>query len=143
MGRITNDPVIITVCMVLYLAGIIALSHLPSSELQTGFEFNDKAAHIILYCGLGFFMMRFFRIVLNHKIPKASLMTVISGTVFAITDEIHQGFVGYFETGIFGGARNPDPADVAADAAGLLISCAAFIVLKRYTVSKKQTKIQE
>lgn len=125
------------------MSGIIALSHLPSSELQTGFEFNDKAAHMILYSGLGFFMMRFFRIVLEYKLSKAALMTMISGTVFGITDEIHQGFVGYFETGVFGGARNPEIADIAADASGLLMTCVVFIFLYRYIIRQNKTKTQE
>lgn len=128
--------------MVLYMAGIFSLSHLPSSELQTGFKFNDKAAHMILYAGLGFFMLRFFRTVLLNEIFKAALMTVIFGTMFAVTDEIHQGFIGYFDTGVFGGARNPEAADVAADAAGLLLSCLIYYLLIRRNPSNK-TNTQE
>ena len=142
MERITNNPVLTTLCMILYMSGIIILSHIPSSDLQTGFEFNDKAAHIILYMGLGFFMMRFFKKVMSNKISRAAVMTLVFGTIFAITDEIHQGFVGYFDTGIFGGARNPEVADVAADTVGLLISCIIYFFLnKLHTIYK--TKIQE
>lgn len=143
MDRITNNRIIITICLILYMSGIIALSHLPSSELQTGFEFNDKAAHLILYTGLGFFMIRFFRIVLEYKISRAALMTMIYGTFFGITDEIHQGFVGYFDTGVFGGLRDPEIADVAADISGLLMISIIFIFINKYKIFKNKTKTQE
>lgn len=143
MDKIKNNTVLITVSMILYMSGIFVLSHIPSSDLETGFEFNDKYAHIILYMGLGFLMIRFFRIVLVNDIFKAAIMTLIFGTLFAITDEIHQGFVGYFDTGVFGGARNPEAADVAADFAGLLISCTIYYGFNRFIISQNKTKTRE
>jgi VanZ family protein len=143
MDKIKNNNVVITLCMILYMLWIFVLSHIPSSDLETGFEFNDKTAHIILYMGLGFLMLRFFRIVLINEIFKASLLTLIFGTLFAVTDEIHQGFVGYFDTGVFGGARNPEAADVAADFAGLLIICIIYFGFNRFIISKNKTNTQE
>jgi hypothetical protein len=68
------------------------------------------------------------------KTQKASyFLTFAYGTAFAVSDELHQGFVGYFDSGVFGGVRNPDFFDVSADVAGIAV---AMLIL--HTISKCQ-----
>jgi len=117
------------------------LSHLPLKDSGKGFGINDKIIHFTEYAVFGYLLIRFFNLVKGRDINRSAFLSLIAGSLFAVSDEIHQGFVGYFDSGIFGGIRNPDPFDFAADAVGISIICIISIILNKNSSIK--TKLQE
>jgi VanZ family protein len=74
----------------------------------------DKFAHVILYIGFGLLLYQTLKrskngVLSNH----AALCSVLIGTLFAVTDEVHQAFVPY---------RTASSMDLVADVAGLLFA---------------------
>ncbi len=87
-----------------------SLSHFSAPDL--GFKLQDKFAHIAEFIVFSFFLRRYF--VFNKKIElqkKWYLLTLIIGSLYAISDEIHQSFVP---------GRTSDIYDVLADIIGVL-----------------------
>jgi VanZ family protein len=91
--------------VVVWAAVIFTLSSIPS--LTTGLGFWDlllrKAAHMTEYAILGALLLR----ALDRVVP-----AFVIGTLYAVTDEIHQHFVR---------GRYASPVDVLIDAAGVAI----------------------
>lgn len=81
-------------------------SDLP--DLPTGF--SDKAAHMLLYCGLGFLLARALAGGLGRPVPLwVPPLVVLVAVAYGVSDEVHQFFVP---------RRQFDLLDLAADAAG-------------------------
>jgi VanZ family protein len=104
-------------------AGIIALSHLPPSDLPHVplFPHADKVVHLIEYMTLGLLLFRSLRYDLSGNSIWAAIIAVPAGTLFGALDEWHQGFVG----------RTTDVWDLAADVAGLSLGILAWLLLNR------------
>jgi VanZ family protein len=111
------------------MALIFIVSHLPISDTGSGLPISDKLVHFAEYSILGFLMIRYFVLVRGRNTNSSYFLTMLFGTLYAVSDEIHQGFVGFFESGVFGGVRNPDPADVIADVSGLLAACLIYHII--------------
>ncbi|MDY0017568.1 MAG: VanZ family protein [Candidatus Delongbacteria bacterium] len=92
--------------------------------------FNDKIIHILEYFILGVLSFRFFNIVNNKNVTLSNISTFIFCTIFAISDEIHQGFVGYFDSGEFGSVRDPDLFDLFADISGISTSIVILYIYR-------------
>lgn len=76
--------------------------------------YPDKFAHVILYLGFGLLLYQTLKrskngVLNNH----AALLSVLLGTLFAVTDEVHQAFVPY---------RSASSMDLIADVVGLLFA---------------------
>ena len=88
-----------------WAAVIFALSSIP--HLGTGLGTWDtilrKGAHVTEYAILGLLLVR----ALGRELP-----AFLIGVAYAITDELHQHFVG---------GRHSSPIDVAIDSTGVLI----------------------
>jgi len=111
------------ISLLIYSLTIIYVSHLPLHDSGSGFlKINDKVLHIAEYFILGILTVRYFLIVLRKKTAQSYFLTFLFCTLFAVSDEIHQGFVGYFDSGLFGGIRNPDVFDFLADVSGIAVS---------------------
>lgn len=121
----------ITVSLILYAAVIFLLSSLSFKDTGDSIQINDKLVHFVEYGIFGYFLMKYFTIVKEKEISRSSIFSLLYGGLYAVSDEIHQGFVGYFNTGIFGGIRNPDPFDFLADLAGIIIACMIFFALNK------------
>ena len=104
-------------------AGIIALSHLPPSDLPHVplFPHADKVIHLIEYFVLGALLFRSLRYDLSGNSIWAAIIALPAGTLFGALDEWHQGFVG----------RTTDVWDLAADVAGLSLGILTWILLNR------------
>lgn len=88
-----------------------SLSYLPAPEL--GFDWQDKIYHAIEYAMLGFLLHRAFFSQKNQFFKRyAGILAWLLGSLYAISDEIHQ----YFVPG-----RSADIGDVLADVAGISI----------------------
>jgi VanZ family protein len=111
--------------ILLYIPLIFLLSSIGTlrpPDILTG---TDKIAHILEYGFLGFLLLRAFRrggMIDNNLI--ASLVTLIIGLVVALADELFQSTVP---------GRLADPVDFAADALGLILAGAIFVLLDHYS----------
>jgi VanZ family protein len=94
---------------------VMALIFFASSLSDPGAppgNISDKAAHFLIYAALGGALVRALaggraRAMRTRQI----LFAVLLGTLYGVTDEVHQYFVP---------PRTPDVMDVAADAIGAL-----------------------
>jgi VanZ family protein len=102
--------------VIAWAAVIFALSSIP--HLGTGLGTWDtilrKGAHVTEYAILGLLLVR----ALGRELP-----AFLIGVAYAITDELHQHFVG---------GRHSSPIDVAIDSTGVLIGVLVFARARRW-----------
>ena len=83
------------------------------------YRYPDKFAHAILYMGLGILLYLTLRSSRNEVLIKyAAPLSIAIGTLYGLTDEVHQSFVLY---------RSASTKDLCADFVGLL--CAQLLIL--------------
>jgi VanZ family protein len=100
--------------VVIYMASIFYASSLPEVTLPPG---GDKSWHLIGYTGLGVVIARALAGGLFRPVGMpAAVLAIVTGVAYGVTDEIHQMFVP---------GRSAELADLAADAAGIVIGTAA------------------
>jgi len=96
---------------------------IPSTELDavTLNHIVRKNAHFFIYCLLGFLVMN---AMTRSEITKfySVLMSFGIGVIYAITDELHQGFVP---------GRGPGLKDILIDSAGVCFGIFLFILIFR------------
>jgi VanZ family protein len=98
------------------MAAIFVLSEIEHPP-GPPFPAADKLVHLALYAVLGALLVRALaRGRLARVTPGILLAAVGISIAYGISDEIHQGYVG----------REPDAADLAADAAGAALAAAAI-----------------
>lgn len=89
--------------------------------------YPDKCAHMILYLGFGLLLNRTLSSSKIGVLSKYAVPIAISiGTLYAVTDEVHQAFVPY---------RTASSMDLAADFAGLLVAqllILMYVSIKRW-----------
>lgn len=100
---------------------IFFLSSLETNEIpEYGFEFGDKLLHLLAFFVYGISLyIGFHKSFINKLKSYIVILTVISGLIFAASDEYHQSFV-------FG--RVCDFYDFLADSIGIILS--AFVSSK-------------
>ncbi len=102
--------------VIAWAAVIFALSSIP--HLGTGLGTWDtilrKGAHVTEYAILGLLLVR----ALGRELP-----AFLIGVAYAITDELHQHFVG---------GRHSSPIDVAIDSTGVLIGVLILARARRW-----------
>ena len=139
-----NSPKLIKYVLIAYLSAVFIVSGLHLKTSPHGFIYTDKIIHIIEYFILGILLIRYFIHSKKINFKKSVIYTLIFATLFAISDEIHQGFVGFFSTGIFGGVRDPDIFDVFADIVGVLSGTYVYLItLTKYNKIKINGKLNE
>lgn len=89
-----------------------------------GFSFQDKIAHTILFGILGFLITRAFYFGTNDTLRKnAIVLGILVGTLYALSDEIHQLFVP---------GRSADIIDVLADFVGIIVAQLFFVYKRKF-----------
>lgn len=89
------------------------MSSIPGSNLPSLFVFQDVLFHFSIYCVLGFFIVRAMRKSSARAFSLKLVVTaILLGTLYGISDELHQGFVSY---------RSVSGMDVFIDAFGSAI----------------------
>jgi VanZ family protein len=121
-----RNPKIWKTFLICCLITIFVISSLSLKSVQVPFNAKDKIIHAFEYFGLGLCFMGYFVITCKKSILKSGLLTLLWGSLYGVTDEIHQGFVGYFDTGVFSGVRSCDWRDWVADCIGLSVSVIIF-----------------
>lgn len=105
-------PIILYSLLIIYLSN---LSSVPYVIKQ--FEIKDKILHFLGF--FAYFILLFFPIWLKYSTKneftfiKISIISILFSMFFAITDEIHQGFIV---------GRDSDVFDLIADFLGILIA---------------------
>lgn len=100
-----------------------SISYLEVPDM--GFSAQDKLAHVLEYAILGFFLTRALLFQQNSKIRKNAVwLALVFGSLYAISDEIHQAFVP---------GRSADIWDIVADILGVTI-VAVFYFLRKKSV---------
>ena len=98
---------------IIILGAIYYFSSLSSLPIDFSFQFQDKLHHATAFAFLGYSLYR----ILQYKgIDERYiwLIVMIFGTMYGLSDEIHQAFVPH---------RVFDWYDLCADVFGLIISC--------------------
>ena len=108
---------------VLLVMGLIFFfSSLPDPGGPPG-GISDKTAHVLIYAALGASRVR---ALAGGRITAKTLTRILFaaalGTLYGVSDEIHQHFVP---------PRTPDILDVAADAVGALVGAMLMTLLAR------------
>jgi len=130
LKNLINDKKLITLSLFAYLALIFYVSSLPSPGLHLEFKYEDKFKHFAAYSVMGVLILRYAIYVLNFKTISAAVkFSITFGLLYGISDELHQGFLGYFDTGIFSGLREASFADWVADAMGIIASIWGYYIV--------------
>ena len=80
-----------------------------------------KTAHFSEFAALGFFLLGHFRaLALKKGLRRPAAGAIVAGVIYAISDELHQGFVG---------GRSPAVLDVGIDSAGVLFGVLVMALL--------------
>lgn len=92
--------------------------------IEANQHFIRKTAHFTLYTVMGILVS----LAVAQHIKKFSLISYAIGTLYAVTDEIHQLYVP---------GRSGQLSDVLLDCAGVLLGCIIIFILYRYVNRKK------
>jgi VanZ family protein len=97
------------------------------SELARIHAAIRKAAHVTEYLILGLLTVRALRLEAT-PLPRASLVAVVLGALFACSDEIHQSFVP---------TRTAAVSDVMIDTVGVVLGVAVWFLLREAGSTKR------
>lgn len=116
-------------CLVIYIQ-----SDHPSIEHIPSFEFSDKLLHFFAYAVLGVLFYRAYRTL---KIKADSrmliLISIVSATLYGLSDEIHQYFVPF---------RNASIWDVVANTLGAICGVCLYHMWMGYRVQRTEDRSQ-
>lgn len=93
--------------LIIYCLAIYIQSDFPASEHIPSFEFSDKVVHFLAYAVMGVLFYRAYqtlRIIDNVKL--LILLSIVSATLYGISDEVHQYYVPFRDASIFDAIAN-------------------------------------
>ena len=118
--------------LILYCLFIYIQSDHPSPEQIPIFPYVDKVLHVTAYGIMGILFYRAYQTLrLKDNIKMLMLLSVISASLYGISDEIHQSFVPF---------READVADVIADMIGALSGVCLYQLLAVSRIEKPFVK---
>jgi VanZ family protein len=98
---------LIAYCVLIYIQ-----SDHPSPESIPSFRFSDKLLHFVAYAVMGVLFYRAYQTLpFKNNIQLVMLLSMISASLYGISDEIHQSFVPL---------RNAQLLDAIADTFGAI-----------------------
>ncbi len=98
--------------VVLYCLLIYIQSDKPSPEMIPSYQFVDKLLHFAAYGILGILFYRAYRTLrIKENIKLLMLLSVVSASLYGVSDEIHQSYVPF---------REAEVADAIADMIGAI-----------------------
>jgi len=110
--------------VILYCIAIYIQSDFPSSEHIPTFEFSDKVLHFLAYAVMGVLFYRAYQTLrLKENLRLLILLSIVSASLYGISDEIHQYFVPYRDASIF---------DVIANILGAICGVYLYNLLVSY-----------
>ena len=88
--------------LIIYCIAIYIQSDFPASEHIPTFEFSDKILHFLAYAVMGVLFYRAYQTLrLKDNLKMLILLSVVSASLYGISDEIHQYFVPFRDASIF------------------------------------------
>ena len=103
--------------LIAYCVFIYTQSSYPSPESLPSFEFSDKLFHFGAYAVLGVLFYRAYQTLpIKHNFQLIMQLSMISASIYGVSDEIHQSFVPY---------RDGSFSDVIADVLGAV--CGVYL----------------
>jgi len=106
-----------------YAAVILTLSAQPRLRPPLDFQGADKWMHLLEYGGLGFVLVRAFRVSMPRRDPLvAGLATLGLGLMMAVGDELFQSTVP---------GRDSSHLDALADLAGIVVAMLLYMAFTR------------
>ena len=110
--------------VILYCIAIYIQSDFPSSEHIPTFEFSDKVLHFLAYAVMGVLFYRAYQTLrFKENLRLLILLSIVSASLYGISDEIHQYFVPYRDASIF---------DVIANILGAICGVYLYNLLVSY-----------
>jgi len=104
--------------VIIYCLLIFIQSSYPSPENIPNLPYIDKILHFIAYAILGVLFFRAFRTQrVKENINLVIMLSIISSSLYGLSDEVHQHFVP---------SRNADIMDFFADVAGSI--CGVYVI---------------
>jgi VanZ family protein len=93
--------------LIIYCIAIYIQSDLPASEHVPSFEFSDKILHFLAYAVMGVLFYRAYQTLRIKGDPRMLiLLSVVSASLYGISDEIHQYYVPFRDASIYDGIAN-------------------------------------
>lgn len=93
-----------------------------SSEINVSIPFFDKGIHSLEFLGLAFLLsLGYFKILKSSLVAK-SLITIFSGALLGVLDEVHQYFVP---------RRHFEILDIVADGVGIIFGLCVYVYISR------------
>lgn len=122
-SKLINNFIVLWFPVLVFMVLIFRISSFPGSEIPSVFPFQDIAFHFFVYLMLAFFFSR----AMQHTYPnittaKIILVTLIFGTFYGLTDELHQALVPL---------RACSGLDLFIDSLGSIAGSLAFIFRKK------------
>ena len=103
---------LIAYCLLIYIQ-----SSYPSPERIPSFQFSDKVLHFCAYAVMGILFYRAYQTLrFKDNVRNLMLLSVVSASLYGISDEIHQYFVPF---------RDGDILDAIANTLGAL--CGVYL----------------
>jgi len=103
--------------LIAYCVFIYIQSEYPSPKSLPTFEFSDKMLHFAAYAVMGVLFYRAYHTLpFKNNIQWVVLLSMISASLYGVSDEIHQSFVSY---------RDGSFTDVIADVLGAV--CGVYL----------------
>lgn len=116
--------------LVLYCLLIYIQSANPSPEQIPSFPFVDKVLHFAAYGILGILFFRAYQTLrIRDNIRLLMVLSVVSASLYGISDEIHQSFVPF---------REAEVADVIADTIGAFSWVCLYQLVVAFRMDRKQ-----
>ncbi len=116
--------------LILYCLLIYIQSANPSPEQIPSFPFVDKVLHFTAYGIMGILFYRAYQTLrIKDNIKMLMLLSVVSASLYGISDEIHQSFVPF---------RDAEVADVIADILGAFSGVYLYQLLMVSREGRKQ-----
>ena len=106
--------------LIVYCLAIYIQSDLPSIEHIPSFEFSDKVLHFFAYAAMGILFYRAYQTLRIKGDPRMLiLVSIVSASLYGVSDEIHQYFVPFRDASIW---------DVVANTLGAI--CGVYLYHK-------------
>ena len=93
--------------LIVYCLAIYIQSDFPASEHLPSFEFSDKFIHFFAYAVMGVLFYRAYQTLpAKDDSRMLILLSVVSASLYGISDEIHQYYVPFRDASIYDGIAN-------------------------------------
>ena len=87
--------------LIIYCLAIYIQSDFPASEHIPTFEFSDKVVHFLAYAVMGVLFYRAYQTLrFKDNLRMLVLISIVSATLYGVSDEIHQYYVPFRDASI-------------------------------------------